>query len=381
MPEQTPSGTGPLAGRSSHGLQGSRDTHPTAESGAYMDLLGLIPYRPETREGNTVYINDYDAIRQVFDIKLSGPDDEDCAHLHSGYYAGERTTFPTLSVDTLFRPLNQYRFVRNESVNQNKQYLAFDYVNMDESIIDITPGSRIEVINGRFEPRLTRKALMVCSKCATPDLETYKGFRYYGWGEDCGYNLRMRFGSSAFDDFGRTSRIAVLDAYVLRTLSSPYMKAVIGAGMGEALSVANLEDFRTLVASMERLGVFSMLLSDNVEPWDVAGYLGPEPRLRPFEAFASGIGQDGQGGYMALALVHASAVSAETNGRLLHRTIGTTLMPAANTDITWSELIGGDGLEIQIDDRVVLCKVRGAGVTRQWDAWVHRVDGLIRHSK
>ena len=378
---QTPAGAAPLARRSPSGERASSTTNATAQSGAYMDLLGLIPDRPETRNGRIVYINDYDMIRRVFAIQLSGPDDEDFAQLHSEYYSGERETLPFLTSDTIFGPFYSDRSVRNDKVNLNRHYLAFDYANMDESIIDTTPGNRIEVIKGQFDPHLTQDALMACSECTSPDLETYKGFRYYGWGEDHAYDLEMRFEPPAFDELGWASRIAVLDTYVLRTLGSPDMKATIDAGMGEGPSLANLEDFRTLVDSMAQLGVFSMLLSDYVEPWDVSGYLGPEPRMRPFKAFATGIGQDDQGGYMALALVHASAVSAKTNVRLLHRTIRAAPVLNTHLDITWSELIDRDGLEIHVDDRVVLCKIRGDAITREWDAWVHRMENLIRHSK
>ena len=371
---------------------------PASTDTAYAGLLRTIPDTPELRQ--QVYINDYALVRQVFDIPLPGPgDDEDALvefseWLRTSGFAGEADDPPARGFGAIsfFGPFNQYRNITAE----NLQHLAFDVRIMDQSIVAGSPPTILDVVRGRFDPQATDKALESCSECEPHSREEYGGVSYYSWGEDYAFNPQLRFAPPAFDWLGRGGRIAVLDEYVFRTLGTPDMEALIETGLNEGASLADVEEFRLLAGGMSRLGAYTMLLSDDVEVWDVDDYatrlLGADatlkqveqvqravlsgPWLRPYEAFATGAGKDENGRYMTLVLVHADDASAEENVGLLRRIIeeeGSVL-----NDALWSDYIDVERSEIHTEGRALLAKLRG-GFANNWLSWVIQRDGLILH--
>ena len=377
------------------------DTEPVRETtaatdAAYAGLLGTIPDTPELRQ--QVYINDYALVRQMFDIPLPGPEDDEVA-LEEFYkwlprFEGEADDppVPGFGAASFFGPFNRYRNFTAE----NLQHLAFDVRSIDQSIVAFALPATLDVIRGRFDPQATDKALESCSECEPPSREEYGGVSYYSWGEDyANPNLQLRFAPPAFDEIGRGGRIAVLDEYVFRTLGASDMEALIDASLNEGASLADVEEFRLLAGGMSRLGAYTMLLSDDVEVWDAEDYYvlllqdgatGKDvvqaqrelsergPWLRPYEAFATGAGKDENGHYMALVLVHADDASAEENVGLLRRIIeeeGSVLY-----DISWSDYIDVDRSEIHAEGRALLAKLRGPQAHR-WLRWVLQRDSLI----
>ena len=261
---------------------------------AYERLLGTIPDTLELRR--EVYINDYALVRQMFDIPLPGPGDDEDA-LAAFYerppptgFEGEADGPPVREFGAIsfFGPFNQYRNIAAE----NLQHLAFDVRSMDQSIVAFALPATLDVVRGRFDPQATGKALESCSECEPPSREEYGGVSYYSWGEDYAFNPQLRFAPPAFDEIGRGGRIAVLDEYVFRTLGTSDMKALIDAGLNESASLADVEEFRLLAGGMSRLGAYTMLLSDDVEVWDADSYAArrgvpgcvPTMRLPPAQA-------------------------------------------------------------------------------------------------
>ena len=255
------------------------DTEPVRETtaatdAAYAGLLGTIPDTPELRQ--QVYINDYALVRQMFDIPLPGPEDDEVA-LEEFYkwlprFEGEADDppVPGFGAASFFGPFNRYRNFTAE----NLQHLAFDVRSMDQSIVAFALPATLDVIRGRFDPQATDKALESCSECEPHSREEYGGVSYYSWGEDYAFNPQLRFAPPAFDEIGRGGRIAVLDEYVFRTLGASDMEALIDAGLNEGASLADVEEFRLLAGGMSRLGAYTMLLSDDVEVWDAGDYYG-----------------------------------------------------------------------------------------------------------
>ena len=344
---------------------------------AYAGLLRTIPDTPELRR--QVYINDYALVRQMFDIPLPGPGDDEDA-LAEFYERPPPTGFEGEADDppvrgfgavSFFGPFNRYRNFTAE----NLQHLAFDVRSMDQSIVALALPATLDVVRGRFDPQATDKALESCSECEPHSREEYGGVSYYSWGEDYAFNPQLRFAPPAFDEIGRGGRIAVLDEYVFRTLGTSDMEALIDAGLNEGASLADVEEFRLLAGGMSRLGAYTMLLSDDVEVWDAANYAAEGgPWLRPYEAFATGAGKDENGHYMALVLVHAADASAEENVGLLRRIIeeeGSMLH-----DISWSDYIDVERSEIHAEGRVLLAKLRG-GFANNWRDWVTQRESLI----
>ena len=350
---------------------------PASTDTAYEGLLRTIPDTPELRR--QVYINDYALVRQMFDIPLPGPgDDEDAlAEFYERRpptgFEGEADDPPVRGFGAIsfFGPFNQYRNITAE----NLQHLAFDVRSMDQSIVALALPATLDVVRGRFDPQATDKALESCSECEPHSREEYGGVSYYSWGEDYAADPQLRFAPPAFDEIGRGGRIAVLDEYVFRTLGASNMEALIDAGLNEGASLADVEEFRLLAGGMSRLGAYTMLLSDDVEVWDADGYVAEGgPWLRPYEAFATGAGKDENGHYMALVLVHADDASAEENVGLLRRIIeeeGSMIH-----DISWSDYIDVERSEIHAEGRVLRAKLRG-GFANNWLDWVNQRDSLI----
>ena len=118
------------------------DTEPVRETtaatdAAYAGLLGTIPDTPELRQ--QVYINDYALVRQMFDIPLPGPeDDEDALEEYYKWFPppgfegeADDPPVPGFGAASFFGPFNQYRNFTAE----NLQHLAFDVRSMDQSIV------------------------------------------------------------------------------------------------------------------------------------------------------------------------------------------------------------------------------------------------------
>ena len=153
---------------------------------AYEGLLRTIPDTPELRQ--QVYINDYALVRQLFDIPLPGPvDDEDA--LAEFYERPPPTGFAEEADDppvrgfgaiSFFGPFNRYRNITAE----NLQHLAFDVRSMNQSIVALALPATLDVVRGRFDPQATGRALESCSECEPPSREEYGGVSYYSWGEE-----------------------------------------------------------------------------------------------------------------------------------------------------------------------------------------------------
>ena len=370
---------------------------------AYEALLATIPDTPETR--NDVYIGNYALARQVFDaatFPLPGPgDDEDAV---AAFTSLEWVTmgpgmlnvdYPSALGTSGF--LDQIIYGNyTELMAENLQHLAFDVRNIDQSILAGGP-NQYQALRGRFDPQATDAALSACSECPAPSIEEHMGIPYYSWGEDYGVDINTKFAPPVFDNLGRGGRIAVLDEHLFRTLGTPEMKEVIGAHLKEVPSLVDVEEFRLLAGGMSRLRAYTMLLSDNVEAWDInvlskfiMGEDAPQgdidrmkqqlaesgPQLRPYNAYATGAGKDEEGSYMALVLVHADDASAEENVGLLRKRIEEGSSTSYGNP--WSDSIDVDSLEINAEGRLLLAKARGRiAASGGWLQWVFLRDALI----
>ena len=378
----------PIAG------QGSPDL-----SVVYEKLLRAIPDTPENRRG--VFIEDFTMVRRTFDRALPGPRDSDASvqEFYSGLWFTSLDSesmgdeFPVFGMgSTPF--LGPYRIMQN-GIAGNLEHLAFDIRDMDHSVFAGNQAEGVGVIPGRFDPQATDDALGSCMKCPAHDLVQYGGVSYYSWGEDLEVGPGLIFAPPAFDRLGRGGRLAVLDSYVLRALTTEGTASMIDALAGETPAIADVEEFRLLGVGMSRLEVYRAMLSDvgyglneMVEGFTQGGEDpekkaeaerqltgGAEP-LRPFQAFATGAAKDDDGPYMALTLVHADEVSAKENvGRLRGRMeegIGSF------HQTPWSETIDVDGSEIWSEGRLLLAKLRGRISLSPFN-WVFSRENLIVH--
>ena len=200
--------------------------------------------------------------------------------------------------------------------------------------------------------------------------EEHHGVPFYVWDEDLREDYADRFKLPAYDERGRASSIAVQDERVFRTVATEGIRAMIEASQGQRGSLADVEEFLLLAKKMSSLGAFSMRLSDRtylmseenlsrVNPYSSPGQFERLKEsalpLRPYQAFAAGAGQDDQGPYMAVVLVHSDAEAAADNIDLLRRRIENTRV--IDNSLDWIDVV--DDMEIWAEGRALLAKLRG----------------------
>ena len=360
----------------------------SSEGSVLLDLLGIIPDTPETRQ--MVVVNDYARIREVLNIQLPGPDANQDALEQYLLDISEKSNYG-LAPSPFISGHDQYGLFNLDQ----PRYLAFDIREVDQTVQVGQPPSVLEVVGGRFDPDATDRALKDCAACPAPDRQEQAGIKFYSWGEDLQLDISKQFSPPAFDQMGRGGRIAVLDDYVFRTVETPGMSALIDASRGNLPSLADAEEFRLLAQGMSKLAAYSILLSDmtqdigkNPESWFSGNETQEDrlrlvalrkdfPILRTYQAFGTGIGRDEAGPYMAVVLVHADERSATKNADLLRaRFLEAPPLPS------WVlEPFAGivDAVETETDGRLLLAKVRSQTLGSRWIAWFYQLYPLLPH--
>lgn len=376
---------GPSENAASPGGGSATETSPS-EVLIFEGLLGTIPDTPDTRK--SVTINDYAAVREILGIPPTAPDARWPGLLEYAIQSVGQ------SFDGIKIHLGTGPFISGMDdkamVNTKRKYLAFDVRNIDQSVEAGMHPSILEVVRGRFDPDATAQTLASCSECPPPDIENYNDVPFYSWGEDFAGNLRRRNTPPAFDHLGRGGRIAVSSEYVYRTVETPGMKALIDARAGDGKLLADVEEFRLLAQAMSGLGAYGAFFSNQTHKVSTVvdntsniatvpdlqekliEEIGKSTLLLPYLAFSTGVGRDGAGSYMALALVHSDAESADENGRRLERRI------AENPELQpWIE--GLEEYTYRVKGRVLSAMLRGDGPASIWKSLIFRITPLIPH--
>ena len=173
------------------------------------------------------------------------------------------------------------------------------------------------------------------------------------------------------------------------------MLQLISTSQGQIPSLTDVQEFRLLARAMSDLGAHSVILTDQTQGLEatlgiLAELLGEfstqenidnirqsleqSPLLHPYQALASGAGRGVSGAYLALALVHADAETAEDNVDLLRRRIKET--SSVVTLQPWRDRI--DSMEIRAEGRVLLARLYG-DIGRAWQSWLIQGDPMLLH--
>ena len=391
VPTATPTPTPTLAP-----TRTSTPAPTTSPLSTFEELLGTIPDFPETRQWVT--INDYTLVRKLFDLALpERPSDE---MTPEQYRIALQST--SQYIEDMLSPstsLELAPFISGYSHNFERYldrylYLAFDVQNVEQSV---ATGSvpNLEVIRGRFDVGATRQALEACTECADADRKAHSGISFYSWGEDYVADFELAFSPPAYDFLGRGSRIGVIDDFVFRTVDTLAMEAMIDAYLGNRDSLADIEEFRLLAQGLDDLQVYSAILTDlnqpvgdQIEPWLSLDATQADwdrmvelretfPVLRPYQAFATAVGRDETGPFIALVIVHRDTCQAEDNVELLRRRL-----EEAPSLPSWEEeqTMGNVHVEeIWQGGRTVLAKLRGDVTEQAWSRWLWWAYPLLPH--
>jgi hypothetical protein len=200
-----------------------------------------------------------------------------------------------------------------------------------------------QVIRGRFDREVIESALK--SDPMNDDFQTisYGGLDYFSAGED-GMNPPER---SNLRPLGQGMRLTVVDDLVFTTTFTRTMQEMIDTYQGRQQSLAELESYQLLSDGLDTLGAFAAVLSsapqgqsavkaEFQEIIDDPGEAGSPRRifveqlqreilLEPYRAFATGMGLDENGYYMAIVLLNADEQAAEKNLAALPEQIKTSV--------------------------------------------------------
>ena len=357
----------------------------------YLDLLATIPDQRETR--GMVWIDDYSLVREIFDVPslpVWGDGDDALDALYKWEtpftYELDANAPPVISFGntSFFGPFRDRE--SGISLIERSRHLGFDVRNMGQSIVAGLPTVMMDVSSGSFAPGSTANALDSCGECPRFSRDEYRSVSYYSWSEGQDGDMGLAFILPVFDRLGRGGHLAVTDRFVLRTLKDSDMKLLIDTFEGERRSLADLEEFQLLADGMAQLRSYSMLLSDMTFSLD-GGYgesltratgrlekwVEPGP-LQPYAAYGVGAGRDGEGPYMALALVHDNSSQAEDNVSLLRARIDESTSVFYETP--WADKV--EESEIMSEGRLLLAKLRG-NIAVSPVGWVFSNDNLILH--
>jgi hypothetical protein len=335
----------------------SSEPDPTS----YAEMLRFVPDEADRR--SVVVVIDYAALRAL--PLPEGTEGELTALEEIAIKAEQHLGIATLA------PLGTYEASAFPEIAANwERYLGLAIDDIDQSLDAGQPGTRVGVAIGRFDRNAMVALLEQCTECVSPDVIEHAGVAYFDWGEGLGGDRRLE--PPVFDHLGRGGQFQIDDAYVLRTLTAAAMTASLDARANDA-SVIERDDFRGLADALdgleahEDIEILSATFSDlHLGPDIVSGLAASgfapasvktaltQELLRPYSAYAVGIGRRDAESVALIVLAHDSEADAAENERRLDNRLATT------TNIQnqpWSEVFSG--WEIERDGTVIIATLEG----------------------
>jgi hypothetical protein len=313
-----------LAEAEAPGKTGSDELPPSR----WLELLAQVPDTSETRSWTVM--NDYARFREAFGVSLPEPG------------AGEDALFEYFQ-RLLFDEEGRLAALVAADVTGIRKFpppladtrteLGFTIADIDQDVSAGETGAAwpIQVLRGRFDRETVDRAVRADPYFRDLLEETsHSGVNYYSWGGDFEANSER---VSPVRSLGQGHRLALRSYYLYWSVATEGLEAMIDAGLGRQRSLADLDDFRLLANALDRLNTYTALFSDDTDPYSVpemarraAGTsategrvlaiqtkLEGEPRLLPYQAFATGTGVDADGMYVAVVLLHADEETARRN--------------------------------------------------------------------
>lgn len=339
---------------------------------AFVDLLRYIPDIPGTRA--EVEVNDYLAAAVALGLDRPGPE--------AGYdelvgYARELTVEGAMLPGPFISGLDGYALLTLKSLRTRAGY---DLRDLTASVVAGLPPERFSAVVLDIPLQGMREKLLRAEGWPAPEVEDFRGVSILIWGEDFEVDAERRLTPPIYDSLGRGARLAFLENTMLYTVWTPGIKGMIAAALDEIPALADVEDFRLLGEGLGRLGVYSAMLSADVRgAQEVRDEGHCQILLRPYTAFAVGIGRDAAGFFMGLVLVHASEEDAGTNMGRLPTRLNTCWSLYAKRP--WGEFFDLEKLDLSREGRVLLAKVylRDGCPRSIWARWVVMRDPLLLH--
>jgi len=270
---------------------------------------------------------------------------------------------------------------------ESKAELGFTIANLDQDVQAGEPPHLFVALRGRFDPKQIDQAVRGDSKFKDQlILGSYQATTYYTWGEDDKVDPRRR---TSVRPLGQSSRLAVVGPYLYWTHWTDGLRDMIDAGQNKTRSLADNADVKLIAGGLARFDLYAVWLTNKGVTIDPASILLPnaspaaaraaldaqqKEALRPYQALAVGVGQDAQGPFNVLVLLHPDARTAGENVARLKANVETG--KSLFSGKAWSEQI--EKSEISSDGRLVVAKLRTQNRTLLADV-LSRRDSLLVH--
>jgi len=262
-----------------------------------------------------------------------------------------------------------------------QQTLGFTWANVDQTIFAGQHPHVFQAVRGRFDRDVVNQVVRTGPRNDELEVISYKDIQYYSWGLDDEIDLARR---TKVRYLGRGHRLALIDDCVLWVTWTDGLKVMLDCYEGDQPSLATIEEFQLLVRGLCQLGVYRADLSsatkyvafgdridllivkknktdDEIQQFR-SELCGP-PFLEPYQAFATGLGLDDKGYFMAVVLVHADIKAAQQNTQSLEQRLHQAT--SVSTGEKWIDMI--DTVEIEDEGRLTLAKFYKEDITMIYD--------------
>ena len=263
--------------------------------------------------------------------------------------------------------------------------LGFVADDVDQTIYaGSAPPHYYEALRGRFIQDDIDNAVRTGPMNEMLEVITYQGHEFYSWGGDFEINVAMR---SNVRPLGRGHRLALVDDFIFWMLWTDGIEEMIDSYEGNIKSLADNDEYQLLSIGLEELDTVTAFFSS--EPQSESHFkelhqeqltqhttkikelflnaISREPKLKPYEALATGAGTDENGYYLGIVLANPDENTARENATRLELVIEQAeIFWGDNAGEKWSDHIAS--FEITSNSRLTLAKFYGA-VVELWDCF------------
>ncbi len=341
------------------------DAGTQGTTNVWLELLGRVPAIDEGRE--FIAMNNYARLRDLLGVpapELDSSESElqeylediavtnaaDGRNIPRGTYPG-----PLLYLD---------RFPTE--FEKRRETLGFNLANVDQEVWLFTR-NQVHVLVGRFDGGAIDSALHN-DQAYGPSLreETHAGINYYSWPEgDPLDSLNL-----GLDPPFLWSHALAFDGNAVYWSEAPLMPSMIDTFRDVQPSLADVERYRLLAEGLNRFDRYATVIADSRVPLSLAAAISAgvgtseaivegiksslkeKPLLLPYEAQATGVGQDEKGIYMVVVAVHGDAATASENVERLRARVGSGAINYAGQ--SWQSIISD--LEVSSEGPLLLAK-------------------------
>jgi len=323
-------------------------------SDRWLELLRVVPDNDKTHQA--VYLQDVQGWQRASQRNLRG-------HHLSG--------------------ISQYSgLVTPEECRQQRGYSWRDVA---QTIEAGSPFLEYQAVRGAFDHDAIDQVMRAGPMSHLLSIEHYRDFEYYYWDDKDAARLRLQIARQPIGSPGH--RLAVLDDHILWTAGCDGRQEIedmIDSYTGDLSSLADSEDYRLLARELGNLDTYTAYFTTATQAYSILeellereqgwGNLTAEraqemiaqieaaPLLKPYSAFATGVGVDGDGPFLAIVILNPDADTARDNAALLQRRLQET--QNLTYGVAWSHFF--DTVEIDSRGRLTRARVYG-DISSFWD--------------